>query len=341
MFLARISRYCLIAVLAGSAAGAAPAGALIFPNSDFELGTLENWTAEGEAFQFQPTRGDNARVRDPGRPAMPQGKYYVGTYDHYQGLPGQRPGASQTNAPRGGLISDPFIIEKPFIGFLIGGGDHDTVGVRLVVGTDIVRTACGLRTPTMRRVVWDVSEYRGEKARIYIVDGSSAPWGIVNADDFRYYDASPDSSLFPNSGFTAGLDGWEVSGAFEGEAVNPGAPGAHFLAETPYLAARTKLDAEERTGALASPPFQVAHAVLLFSVGGLGGAVRLMVNGEPVLSESLLAEDAEAAGLRTLRTVQWNLEAWRGKEARLVIEVDGSQSVANLAVGGLTWGRLD
>lgn len=339
MRLPRMSGPILAAVLL--AALTAPAGELIFPNSDFELGTLENWTAEGDAFQYQPTRGDNARVRDPGRPAMPQGMYYVGTYDRYQGLPDQRPGASQTNAPRGGLISDPFIVEKPFIGFLIGGGDHDAVGVRLVVGTDLVREAGGLRTPTMRRVVWDVSEYQGEKARIYIVDGSSAPWGIVNADDFRYYDAMPDFSLFPNSDFAAGLDGWEASGAFEGEAMSPGAPGAHFLAGTAYLAARTKLDTQEKTGALTSPPFRVAQAVLLFSVGGLGGAVRLMVDGEPVLSESLLAEDAGAAGLRTLRTVQWNLEAWRGKEARLAVEVDGSQSVANLAVGAFTWGRLD
>ncbi len=36
---------------------------LLFPNSDFEQGDLRNWTASGNAFQYQPTMGDNPTAR--------------------------------------------------------------------------------------------------------------------------------------------------------------------------------------------------------------------------------------------------------------------------------------
>lgn len=38
---------------------------LLFENSDFEKGTLENWMAVGDAFLRQPTKGDNPAARSP------------------------------------------------------------------------------------------------------------------------------------------------------------------------------------------------------------------------------------------------------------------------------------
>ena len=53
---------------------------LLFANSDFEMGDLTNWTADGNAFDFQPTTGDNPTAR--GRKTQPshhQGKFWIGT----------------------------------------------------------------------------------------------------------------------------------------------------------------------------------------------------------------------------------------------------------------------
>jgi hypothetical protein len=41
----------------------ATAGEPLFPNADFEAGTLDGWKAAGKAFRFQPTEGDNPRAR--------------------------------------------------------------------------------------------------------------------------------------------------------------------------------------------------------------------------------------------------------------------------------------
>jgi hypothetical protein len=38
----------------------------------------------------------------------------------------------------------------------------------------------------MHRVVWDVSEFRGRKATILVVDEAVDGWGNINVDDFRY-----------------------------------------------------------------------------------------------------------------------------------------------------------
>ncbi len=37
---------------------------ILFENSDFESGTLKNWTVEGTAFNSQPTKGDNLAKRN-------------------------------------------------------------------------------------------------------------------------------------------------------------------------------------------------------------------------------------------------------------------------------------
>jgi hypothetical protein len=57
---------------------------------DFEGGTLRGWRAEGEAFRFQPTFGDNPTARKRGQASNHQGNYWIGTYEKYRRLPGQR-----------------------------------------------------------------------------------------------------------------------------------------------------------------------------------------------------------------------------------------------------------
>jgi fructan beta-fructosidase len=36
----------------------------------------------------------------------------------------------------------------------------------------------------MRRVIWDVSKWKGRSVRFQVVDHKTAGWGHLNADDF-------------------------------------------------------------------------------------------------------------------------------------------------------------
>ncbi len=162
------------------------AGKLLFDNSDFERGDLTNWTPHGDAFDnVQPAKGDNTSARG-GRPIRQQGDYWIGSYERYDGRSG-KPGDARGDAATGTLESVEFTIAEPFISFLISGGEMiDNEYVALVVDGQEVKRATGRGTETLRQVVWDVSAWRGKKAHIQIVDQSKAPWGFIDADDFRY-----------------------------------------------------------------------------------------------------------------------------------------------------------
>lgn len=87
---------------------------------------------------------------------------------------------SWTTAPggEGTLISPPFVIERPWLNFLVGGGlrgDPMAVGIDLLIGNRVVRTATGhARTggdsAHLRPHSWDLSEFLGASARLRIRD---------------------------------------------------------------------------------------------------------------------------------------------------------------------------
>ncbi len=170
-----------------------PDSTLLFANSDFEMGDLTNWTSEGDAFAFQPTRGDNPTTR--GRKAMPsqhQGDFWIGTFEKYQGNSQERPGTPQGDRPTGSLTSALFEITADKISFLIGGGrNKDKESVSLVVAGQEVLSETGTNNETLTQKVWNVSAYKGKKAQIVIRDSHKGGWGHINADDFRYAGINP------------------------------------------------------------------------------------------------------------------------------------------------------
>jgi hypothetical protein len=155
---------------------------------DFEEGDLRGWTTTGDAFSFQPTLGDNPYVRRRGQPAQHQGKYWIGTYEKYQGREGQKPGDIQGDGPQGAMTSAEFVINMKQISLLIGGGSNPQAGVDLIVNGKSVFKAQGQDNESMERIVWDVSAYRGQKARIRAVDEASGGnrWGHINFDDIIF-----------------------------------------------------------------------------------------------------------------------------------------------------------
>lgn len=156
---------------------------------DFEEGNLRGWTGTGTAFGNQPTLGDNPTARQRGQPSNHQGRWWIGTFENYQGRPGQTPGQVQGDEPRGTLTSARFVIPSGILTFLIGGGADPATRVELMVhdhvGTQVLR-ASGSNTETMRRVRWDLAPYAGKTGFIRIVDDSSGPWGHINVDDFLF-----------------------------------------------------------------------------------------------------------------------------------------------------------
>ncbi len=162
---------------------------------DFEEGNLRGWTKTGTAFDSQPTLENNAASRgwvDIGI----QGRYWIGTYERYQGLNGQNRGDVQGDRPVGTLTSAPFTIPSGTLSFLIGGGSTSETFVELVIierdtieGVDIenrIYVEYGKNAETMNRVTWDLTPHAGKTGRIRIVDASSGGWGHINADDFRF-----------------------------------------------------------------------------------------------------------------------------------------------------------
>ena len=163
------------------------AAGLLFFNSDFEAGDLTNWSPSGNAFQYQPTKGDNTTARKSRQPSGHLDDYWIGTFEKYNGKPHERPGSRQGDRPTGRLRSISFQIVGSRIGFLIGGGRKiSKLSVSLMVEGREVRKTTGKNSETMERVIWDVGEFQGKTGRIIIKDESSSGWGHINIDDFRF-----------------------------------------------------------------------------------------------------------------------------------------------------------
>ena len=163
--------------------------------NDFETGDLRGWQARGEAFRNQPTQGDNPTARNRGQPSRHQGKWWIGTFERYQGRARERAGSVQGDQPQGTLQSAEFTVPAGSLTFLVGGGSAFETRVELIVlsvggdpefNQNRAFFASGRNTESMHRVTWDLAEYEGWQAFIRIVDASSGGWGHINADDFQF-----------------------------------------------------------------------------------------------------------------------------------------------------------
>jgi uncharacterized protein (DUF608 family) len=140
---------------------------------DFQKETYEGWEVEGTAFGTGPVL----------KSKMP-------AYQGDVGGPGLRVVNSHATAPGGSveekdghtgkLTSRPFKIERKFITFWIGGGNHPgKTCINLLVDGKIVRTATGHNQNRMRVEAFEVHEWEGKTARLEIVDHQTGPWGNI------------------------------------------------------------------------------------------------------------------------------------------------------------------
>ncbi|MFF1443160.1 GH32 C-terminal domain-containing protein [Streptomyces sp. NPDC058295] len=145
--------------------------------ADFEDGGYGNWTATGDAFGTAPATGTL-----PGQQEVSGwlGQGLVNTFLN---------GDSAT----GMLTSPEFTIDKRYINFLVGGGDHpadsaDPTAVELVVDGQVVRSATGRDAEALGSASFDVRDLAGRKAQMKIVDGNTGGWGHINVDHITLAD---------------------------------------------------------------------------------------------------------------------------------------------------------
>ena len=93
-----------------------------------------------------------------------------------------------TDQPQGKLISPDFTIERPYVSFLVGGGDSRETAIHLVVNGEVVKRAQGKRKEQLEPRNWNVSSWAGKKAHLEIVDQASGPWGHINVDQIEFRD---------------------------------------------------------------------------------------------------------------------------------------------------------
>ncbi len=144
---------------------------------DFEDGSYSGWVVTGTAFGDEPHTGASPnQLRVHGF----LGERLVNSY-----LP--------SDESTGTMISDSFTITHPYIGFLIGGGDHEgKTCMNLVVEGEVVRSKTGNRSDQLTLAVWDVKEYIGKNAVFEIVDAHSGGWGHVNIDHIFFCNKRPE-----------------------------------------------------------------------------------------------------------------------------------------------------
>jgi putative membrane-bound dehydrogenase-like protein len=150
-------------------------------NFDFETGTLKDWTADGEAFKDQPIKGDTVAPRRGDMKSQHQGQYWIGGFERHG------------DKPQGTLTSVPFLVTQPWATFLVGGGSSPDTRVELVLARtrEVISMTSGLDEENMRPVAIDMRKLMGQEIFIRLVDRSSAGWGHVNFDNFRFHSEKP------------------------------------------------------------------------------------------------------------------------------------------------------
>lgn len=143
------------------------------PNGDlfdnFENG-FDKWTIKGKAFGNTPAKGAY------------DGQNQVSGYNGEQFLNSFYQGDAST----GVMTSEEFEVNSDYINLLVGGGAHHNTSVQLIIEEEVVRSASGNNSETLKWKNWNVEEFIGENAVIHIVDKNTGGWGHIVVDDIIF-----------------------------------------------------------------------------------------------------------------------------------------------------------
>ena len=161
-------------------------------NLDFETGTLQDWTATGDAFANALVSAEPSPLHEPEMKLGFAGKYFLSS------------GGTRNAALKGTLTSVPFKVTQPYAAFKVSGGALLDTRVELVRtdNQEVIFHISGNGKPTLLPVVVDLQPYQGKEIFIRLVDNedglSPIPyikpdlWAHLNFDDFKFYPSRPD-----------------------------------------------------------------------------------------------------------------------------------------------------
>ncbi|HWL11224.1 MAG TPA: PVC-type heme-binding CxxCH protein, partial [Planctomicrobium sp.] len=150
-------------------------------NLDFETGTLDDWTATGNAFEGQPIKGDTVSTRRKDMRSAHAGEYWIGGYEKFG------------DSRKGTLTSAPFVVSHPYASFLMNGGSQEGTRVELIERNsgNVIHKTYGTDKETMRQVVIDLRNYVSQEIIVRLVDDHGGGWGHVNFDHLRLHEKPP------------------------------------------------------------------------------------------------------------------------------------------------------
>lgn len=149
----------------------------------FENSRFAGWTAEGSAF------GDGPVIaRDMPSYMGPLGAQGERTAHSHNVRSGEDVG--KADAHKGSLTSAPFVLERHYLTFLIGGGAHaGKTCMNLLIDGEVVRSASGPGANRMVPHTWNIAALEGRSAQLRIVDDESGSWGQISIDDIVLSDS--------------------------------------------------------------------------------------------------------------------------------------------------------
>jgi hypothetical protein len=149
---------------------------------DFEKEDYEGWTVIGTAFGDSPIK--MASMPGYQGDVAGKGKRVVNTHNVRQGED-VRGGDQHV----GTLTSKPFVIQRKYINFLIGGGAHKgKTCMNLLIDGKVVTSATGRNNNRMNPASFTVTQWEGKQAQIQIVDKEASGWGNVGVDHIVFSD---------------------------------------------------------------------------------------------------------------------------------------------------------
>jgi uncharacterized protein (DUF608 family) len=151
---------------------------IVFDN--FQKETYEGWTVTGTAFGKGPIlKSDIPKYQgDVGSKSLRVVNSHASAP---QGTPENR------DAHIGTLTSKPFVVERGFINFWIGGGNHPgKTSFDLLIDGKVMVSATGHDNNAMRRDTLDVRHLLGKTAQLRIVDNETGSWGNIGVAEIVF-----------------------------------------------------------------------------------------------------------------------------------------------------------
>jgi len=143
--------------------------------ADFEHADWSGWTVAGEAFGVGPQ--SLKQIGDWYPEFSIVGEGFVNSHDWRTA-----PDSPSADAWTGELTSPEFDLTHDELSFFIAGGATPGCRMELLVGGEAVLQASGANSAELREVVWDLAPWRGQTARVRIIDGETDGWGHIAVD---------------------------------------------------------------------------------------------------------------------------------------------------------------